>query len=238
MIDIHAHILPGLDDGPGSIDESLAICRIAASDGIKKIVATPHIYPGVYNNNRKGILDRVGQLNRVIIEEGIDLEILPGADIHLTRDIFSQLENGDCIGINNTCYLLIELPEILPVNCEDIVFRLRGEGYVPVISHPERNFDIQKNPDKLKKLIEMGALAQVTAMSLTGAFGYMIKRSARSLLKGNLAQIIATDAHSVDKRPPILSEAVRIAGKIIGKEEAYAMVYHTPMKILGVSDLS
>lgn len=235
MIDIHAHILPGMDDGPVSIEESLAICRMAAADGIKNIVATPHVYPGIYNNGRKKILDKVGQLNRLVKEEGIGLEILPGADIHLTPELFLQIENGDLMGINNTSYLLIELPEILPVRCAELIFDLKAKGYTPIISHPERNHDIQRNPDRLRRLIDMGALAQLTAMSLTGGFGYIAKRSARSLLEQGLIHIIATDTHSPDKRPPILSRAVKMAGRIVGEGVAYSMVYNTPMRIAGIS---
>lgn len=235
MIDLHAHILPGTDDGPKTVDESLEICRMAASDGIKKIVATPHVYPGIYDNQRQDILKKVARLNRLVREKGLDLEIMPGADIYFTPELFMHLDNEHYIGINNTNYLLIEFPQILPVNCDALVFNLKCKGYIPIISHPERNPDIQRNPDRLKRFIEMGALAQITAMSLTGAFGYMIKRSARSMLEQGLIHIIATDAHSIDKRPPILSKGVEIAGKIIGKDAAYSMVYDTPMRIAGIS---
>lgn len=235
MIDIHAHILPGMDDGPASIEESLAICRMAADDGIKKIVATPHIYDDLYKNNRDNILEKVKELNRLTKEEGIDIEILPGADIHFSPRFFHLLDSGYCIGINDSKYLLIEFSQVLPPNCEDLIFNLKAKGYIPIISHPERNFDIQRRPDGLNKLIEIGALAQLTAMSLTGGFGHTIKRSAHSLLNQGLIHIIATDTHSVDERPPILSEAFMTAKKAIGEEEAYNMVYHTPMKIIGES---
>ncbi len=235
MIDIHAHILPGMDDGPASIEESLEICRMAAADGIKNIVATPHINDDLYNNNRDNILEKVKELNRLTKEEGIDIEIMPGADIHFSPRFFHLLDNGYCIGINDSRYLLIEFSQVLPPNCEDLIFNLKAKGYTPIISHPERNHDIQRNPDRLRRLIDSGALAQLTAMSLTGGFGYIAKRSAKFLLEQGMIHIIATDAHSPDKRPPILSRAVRVAGRIVGEDVAYSMVCNTPMRIAGIS---
>lgn len=236
MIDLHSHILHGIDDGPKSMEESLAICRIAALDGIKKIVATPHIYPGVYNNNRENILKKVEQLNKLIREEGISLDVLPGADVYFTPLLFSHLNDEEYITINNTRYLLIEFPQVLPVKCEDLIFKLRAKDYIPIISHPERNFDLQRNPDRLRRLIELGAVAQLTAMSLTGGFGYRAKNCAEYLLIQDLIQVIATDAHSVDRRPPILSGAVKIGRKIIGDAAIYRMVFDNPMKIAGIKE--
>ena len=256
MIDLHNHILPGLDDGAEVLEESIEMCRISFRDGIRTIVATPHILPGIYENNRPTILAKVHELNEAIKKFGVrssgfgvknldtitqlpndsitELEILPGADIHFSFDLLQRYENGEMVAVNDLGrYLMVEFEfQGIPYKAEEALFQLLTKGIVPIISHPERNFEIGHNPKRYYEMIRMGCLGQVTAMSLTGEFGPEIRQIAEKLVKKRLIHIIASDAHSAGRRPPILSSGVKAAEKIVGKKEAQKMVTEYPQAIL------
>jgi len=256
MIDLHNHILPGLDDGAEVLEESIEMCRISFRDGIRTIVATPHILPGIYENNRPTILAKVHELNEAIKKFGVrssgfgvknldpmtqlpndsitELEILPGADIHFSFDLLQRYENGEIVAVNDLGrYLMVEFEfQGIPYKAEEALFQLLTKGIIPIISHPERNFEIGHNPKRYYEMIRMGCLGQVTAMSLTGEFGPEIRQIAEKLVKKRLIHIIASDAHSAGRRPPILSSGVKAAEKIVGKKEAQKMVTEYPQAIL------
>jgi protein-tyrosine phosphatase len=234
MIDLHAHILPGFDDGAVNMDEAIRMCRIAESDGISAIVATPHTGNGTYINRRDRILDGVSSLNVVLGKEGINVEVLPGADVHVRHDITGMLADGDATGINDkACYILIELPnDVIPPNLKDWIFSLKVKGITPIISHPERNLAVEKNMEELRTWVKLGALVQITAMSVTGEFGDPARKSAHRMLKENLAHVIATDAHSPVQRPPILSEARNVAAELIGRVAADNLVEAYPRMVI------
>jgi len=268
MIDLHNHILCGLDDGAKTIEESVEMCRISYQDGIKTIVATPHILPRIYKNDRSTILSKVQELNETIKKFGVEssafraknsnseirnpqspihldselrtpnpnlsFKILPGADVHFSSDILQRYERGEVVTVNDQGrYLLVEFAfQGIPYQAEEVLFRLMTGGIIPIISHPERNMEIGQNPKRYYEMIRMGCLGQVTAMSLTGDFGSGIKRIAEKLLSKRLIHIIASDAHSTDGRPPILSSGVRAAEKIVGKEEAQRMVNEYPQAVI------
>ena len=242
MIDLHAHILPQLDDGPVDWETSMEMCRIAWKDGIKKIIASPHIKDGVYYCDTETILNRVEKLNHKI--KGIlELEVLIGADVHFSSDLVDRVKRGEIPTINNKGYLLLELPfNSTPLNLEQIIFELRLIGIFPILTHPERNTVFQNNPHKISSLVYIGAYVQITAMSLTGGFGKKAMRCAEKLLASNLVHNIATDAHSPISRPPVLSPAVNKAKRIVGESAARMLVCDIPQKILqgeeiNVSDL-
>jgi protein-tyrosine phosphatase len=236
MIDLHNHILHGIDDGAGGLKESIEMCRISFRDGIRTIVATPHILPGIYENNRPTILSKVKELQSAIcnLQSAMELEILPGADIHFSFDLLQRYENGEVVAVNDQGrYLMVEFEsQGIPYKAEEAIFQLLTKGIVPIISHPERNFEIGHNPKRYYEMIRMGCLGQVTAMSLTGEFGPEIRQIAEKLLKKRLIHIIASDAHSVGRRPPILSSGVKAAEKIVGEKEAQKMVKEYPQAIL------
>ena len=234
MIDLHAHILPQLDDGAESLEESIEMCRISHKDGVRTIVATPHILEGIYPNHRRTILAKVQELNEAIRKCINAFRILPGADVHFSSDMLRLCEDGGIVTVNDKGqYLMVEFDyQGIPYHAEDVLFRLMTKGIIPIITHPERNFEIGQRPQRYGEMIRMGCLGQVTAMSLTGGFGSGVKQTAEKLLKSRLIHIIASDAHSVNGRPPILSPAVREAEKIVGKEEAQRMVTEYPQAIL------
>lgn len=236
VIDLHCHILPGMDDGPASQDESLGMARIAVKDGIHAVVATPHTLNGIYSNPLGKIIQKVESLQKTLFENNIDLLLNVGADVHLYPHLLDMIASGDAPTINDAGkFILLELPSltILEKEVKDVIFTLKLNGVTPIITHPERNAIIQHDPEILYEFIGMGALSQVTAMSLTGDFGMRVKHSSETLLKLRLAHIIASDAHSFDNRPPVLSHAVECAADILGNnEEAERMVTETPSAIL------
>jgi protein-tyrosine phosphatase len=249
MIDLHTHLLPGLDDGARSLEESIQMCWISYEDGVGTIVATPHTLNGLYLNDRDIILKKVEELKEAIKKFGVqsstrnlqsainsdsEFKILPGADVHLSEKTLSLLDEGKLMTVGDgKKYLFIEFPfQGIPYKAEEILFQLKSRGIIPIITHPERNLEIGQRPQRYYEMIRIGCLGQVTAMSLTGEFGARVREVSEKLLKKRLIHFIASDAHSPDRRPPILSEAVRAAERTVGKEEAWKMVTENPRSIL------
>jgi protein-tyrosine phosphatase len=238
MIDLHAHLLPGLDDGAKTLEESVQMCWISYKDGVRTIVGTPHTLNGLYLNDRETILAKVKELNEALNSElrtpNLELRILPGADVRLCEKTLLQLDQGKVMTISDgKKYLFLEFPsQGIPYQAEEIIFQIMTRGITPIITHPERNLEIGQRPQRYYKMIQMGCFGQVTAMSLTGEFGSKVRQIAERLLKNRLIHFIASDAHSIDGRPPILSKGVRAAAKIVGKEEAQKMVTKYPRAIL------
>ena len=239
MIDIHAHILPSIDDGPETIEESIELCKIAANDGIKKIVATPHSKDGVYEAKSDKILEAVDVLNLKLKENQIDIEILPGSETHIHEGLVESVESGMVLTINNSGkFILFELPFVfIPPGTEKFVFNLKANGIVPIIAHAERISAFQKNPELVGQLVKVGALVQVNALAQTGRAGPIEKECVELLLKNKWVHFIASDVHSLAGRPPILSKAVGNAAGIVGEEEARALVCHNPEQIINGLDI-
>ncbi len=239
MIDIHAHILPSIDDGPETIEESIELCKIAANDGIKKIVATPHSKDGVYEAKSDKILETVDVLNLKLKENQIDIEILPGSETHIHEGLVESVESGMVLTINNSGkFILFELPFVfMPPGTEKFVFNLKADGIVPIIAHAERISAFQKNPELVGQLVKVGALVQVNALALTGRAGPIEKECVELLLKNRWVHFIASDVHSLAGRPPILSKAVGNAAGIVGEEEAMTLVCHNPEQIINGLDI-
>jgi protein-tyrosine phosphatase len=239
MIDLHCHILPGLDDGAESMEESLRMCSMAADDGVKKIVATPHTMNGVYVNPTQVIRQAVGELNDLLVERQIPLEILPGADVHINPNLLGLIEQGLITTVNdNHRYLLLELPHhLVPPNFKNLIFELSLQGIIPILTHPERNSILQTDINLLYELVVQGILIQITTLSLTGEFGPRAESCCHSLLKYNLVHVVASDAHSSIVRPPLLSMAVEEAAKIIGETNALDLVAANPQAIIDGEDL-
>ena len=239
MIDLHSHILPGLDDGASTWEDSLQMARMAVEDGIRTIVATPHLYKSRRAergkiNLKAEVLAKISEFKERLAAEDIDLEILPGCDFPLNFESLQLLDDDQVYTINDgKRYLLLEFPDAaLPPASEDICFRLQSKGITPIITHPERHFIFSEMPKKLQRLLDLGCLAQVTASSLTGGFGRAVARVAREMMRQGYFQIMATDAHGTRGRPPLLRQALEKASSIVGKERALAMVTSIPEKII------
>jgi protein-tyrosine phosphatase len=239
MIDLHAHILPGLDDGARTWEESLEMARLAVADGITVMVATPHLYQGrsidpERINRKEVIMARLAQFREKLAAAGIPLEVLPGCDFPLGFEALHLLEQGSALTLNDTqCYLLLELPDTaLPPALDDICFQLQSRGLTPIITHPERHLLIQEKPSKLARLLDLGCLAQLTGSSLTGGFGRQVKKVARQMVKAGYIHLLATDTHSPRHRPPVLSPAVKELSRLVGPEQAQIMVTRRPQQII------
>ncbi len=227
MIDLHCHILPGIDDGPEDFSQSLEMAKIAAHDGITKIVATPHVSDN--NLSVAHVKELVGQLNLLLHQQNIQVEVLFGAEISSMLDL--SFSKG--FSINNTKYVLVDFPHMhLPITAREILFKLRALEYFPIIAHPERNWSIIKNPNLLLDLLEFGIFVQITAGSLTGEIGINAEQCARYILKQGVVDIIASDAHGTKYRKPVLSAGLKSAAKILGREKANALVKANPEAVI------
>jgi protein-tyrosine phosphatase len=236
MIDLHCHMLPGIDDGAPDLAVALAMARCAAADGITVTACTPHIYPGLYDNDRNGIARAVAELQQRLHDEGIPLTLTTGADTHLAPGLVEGIREGRIPTLNNTRYLLLEPPHhVAPPRFEESLFQLMAAGYVPVITHPERLSWIEHNYDMFAAVVRAGAWMQFTAGCLTGRFGKRPQYWAVRMLDERLVHILATDSHHIDRRPPLLAEGREAAGRRVGEEEALNLVDVRPRGILADS---
>lgn len=226
-------MLPGIDDGAPNLEVALAMARCAESDGITHVACTPHIYPGLYENHRDGIAAAITSLQATLNEEGIKLTLMIGADTHLTPDLLTDIRAGRIPTLNNTRYLLFEPPHhVAPPRLEEQVFNLLAAGIVPVVTHPERLSWIDTHYEVFGRLAHAGALMQITAGSVTGRFGRRPKYWAERMLDERQVHLLATDAHHIDKRPPLLAEARDAAALRLGEAEAVNLVLNRPRGII------
>ena len=233
MVDLHCHMLPGIDDGAPDLEVALAMARCAVADGIVVTACTPHIYPGLYENRREGIEAAIVAFQTHLDAESIPLRLVIGADTHLAPDLLDGIRGGRIPTLNNGRYLLLEPPHhVAPPRFEDSVFQLMSAGIVPVITHPERLSWIESHYEIFVRLAERGAFMQLTAGSLTGRFGRRPKYWADRMLDEGRVHLLATDAHHSSKRPPLLAEGQEAAASRIGEEQAFHLVVTRPRGIL------
>jgi protein-tyrosine phosphatase len=209
MIDLHFHCLPGIDDGPRSWEDAVALCRKAASEGTTTIVATPHVLHESWANEDPAERDRlIVCLNALL---GGVPAIVPGCEVAFAADLVKLWERGAAgplVGLNRQLALLIELPNYgVPAGIEAVFHELLVMNVTPVIAHPERNAELVKRPERLKALVDRGALTQITAAALLGEMGRRAEAAVQSLFRRGLVHLVASDAHSLDRRPPRLAAA-------------------------------
>jgi protein-tyrosine phosphatase len=229
VIDLHTHILPGLDHGARDWEEAVAMGRIAAADGVTVIAATPHVNE-VYPNAQGPVREAVAELRLRLAAAGVDLAVVVGGDYHIRPDL--GRENVVTLGDNGR-YFLLELPShVLPPRVDAFVGGLVARGLVPIVTHPERCLVLQHNRRRLEPLLEKGAIAQITAGSLLGHFGAPAAACAREYLTRGWVHLLASDAHWADERPPGLSEGVRAAARLVGEAAARALVVDNPGAVL------
>jgi protein-tyrosine phosphatase len=233
VIDLHCHLLPGIDDGSKDLGMSLAMARMYVADGVTHLACTPHIMPGVWQNRGDDIRVAVDKLQQVLIAEGIGLHIFPGADNHVVPDFVAGLKEGRLLTLANSRYVLVEPPHhVAPPRLEEFFFSILVAGYVPILTHPERLTWIEDHYAIIKKLVEAGVWMQITAGSLAGRFGRRPKSWGYRMLQDGLVHILATDAHDPERRPPLLSEGWELVRDVVGAEEAERLVLHRPFAIL------
>lgn len=233
MIEIHCHILPSIDDGAATLDDSFQMAKEAADQGIKKIVATPHHKNGHFDNFGQEIIGAVTYLNGKLQEQGIPIEILPGQETRVYGEMVEDLQKGEVLPIVGTRYVLVEFPHNhVPNYARQLLFDLQIAGYIPIIVHPERNSELQENPDKLYRMVKSGALTQVTAGSVLGKTGRRVQQFTDQIIEANLTHFISSDAHDVKKRSFHLRDAYSYVRKQYGKALAYQLTENSELLIL------
>lgn len=225
MIDLHCHILPGIDDGAEDLEASLAMAKAAIKQGITHILCTPHHNNGRYENEKASIISAVTTLQAALDQRNLPLTLLEGQEVRVTGELITSLQQDQLLFTDITdTYLLLEFPTMdVPAFSESLFFELRGLGKIPVIVHPERNVIFREDPNRLLPFLEMGCHAQLTAPSIVGVFGKKIQKVAKEMVAHNLVQMVASDAHGVDKRAFYLKEAYEEIEKDWGKEKVLQM---------------
>lgn len=211
MIDIHSHVLPGIDDGAKEIDMTLKMLQIALDKGTTKIVATPHYRTGYFENNYEDIKKSVNEVNVVVKGKGMDIQVVLGQEIFLDNYTIERYKEGIIGCIENTQYMLVELPmDTMPKNTLDIIYELKVRGVKPIIAHPERYNYIVEKTSLINDFIEEGCLFQINSGSITGLFGKKVEKAARTLIEHGICNFIASDAHSTGRRCPGVKEGLQI----------------------------
>jgi len=238
MIDLHCHLLPAVDDGPQTLEESIAMARAAYQDGVRTIMVTPHaldweqVHPG--QDARESVAREVRALETALHQAGIPLTLVAGMEVHYDLDLETRLRSGRARPLGQGRYVLVELPFLqYSLHLEQVMFRLQLQGWKPLLSHPERYVYYQQSPDLLVPLVERGVLVQVTVDSLLGETGQPARETAQRLLRRGLVHCLASDGHTAGgPRAPLLSPGVRAAARVVGLRRAQAMVTEVPERIL------
>ncbi len=236
MIDIHCHLLPGIDDGPDTLEQALELARIAVANGITHSVLTPHIHPGRWENSRDVISQACQAFRQALAEQDIPLQLGYAAEVRLSPEVLELVEteqipfHGEVAGEK---IMLLELPHShVPPGSDNLVRWLIDNGIRPMIAHPERNKGIMRDIDKIKPFVELGCLFQLTAGSVAGNFGEPARQTAEQLLKMGCVTLLASDAHNSQARPPRLDQGRDAVAAILDAEQAQAMVNERPWSLV------
>jgi protein-tyrosine phosphatase len=231
--DLHCHLLPGIDDGPRNWEASLALARLAAAEGIHTIVATPHQLGRYEGNTREHILELTMEAQDRISKAGLELSILPGADVRIQENLEQLVRERRVVTLaDRHVHLLLELPhgQVLPL--ANLIHQLNRQGVDCILSHPERNDHLQQNPEVLRPWVQQGCLVQVTSGSITGQFGPKARALCRWLFRENMVHVVATDAHDVTHRPPLLRQAYRTVCRWAGVARARKVFVENPNAVV------
>jgi protein-tyrosine phosphatase len=233
MIDLHCHILPGIDDGASDVSVSLAMAKASVSQGITTVACTPHILPGLYHNSGPQIRLAAAQLQEILDQAEVPLRLTTGADAHITPDFIAGLRSGRLLSLADSRYVLVEPPHhTAPPQLEEFFFKLVVAGYVPILTHPERLSWVPARYEAIKRLVGAGVWMQITAGSLAGAFGRTALYWAHRMLDEGCVHLLASDAHDTTQRPQNLAAGYECAAKRVGVEEAQRLVLTRPSAVL------
>jgi len=238
MIDIHSHILPGVDDGAKTLEDALQLLRMAVADGVTTQVLTPHIRPTRYINDPRHIRAVFSEFVQTVREHDIPINLHLSAEVRIGPEVMMLLQRDDFPWLGSwegKRAFLLEFPfQNIPFGSLNLVEWLIDRDILPIIAHPERNREIQQNMEKLVPFIEAGCITQLTGASLSGKFGQEAKQSATDLLQAGHVTVMATDTHNATHRPPDLKSSLEMAAEIIGEEKAYTLVYDVPAQLLNL----
>ena len=233
MIDLHCHLLPGIDDGASDLSVALAMARISVEDGVTVSACTPHIMPGYYDNAGPEIRAAIVSLQAALDEAGITLKLVCGADVHMVTDLVSGLRSGRILSLNDSRYFLFEPPHhVAPPRLEEAVFDVMAAGYQPLVTHPERLSWIESHYPIMVRLAHAGAWMQITAGSVIGRFGRRPQYWAERMVDEGLVHVLASDAHNLRGRAPGLSRARDAIAERLGEAAANDMVMARPQAVL------
>lgn len=232
MFDLHNHILAGIDDGSRDMAESLELLRLAQQQGISHMLATPHINPGRYDNSAAGIHQALKQLKQAVTEQNIAINIAAAAEVRISSELLALVEQGKLPFIGQyqgQNVVLLELPHShIPPGSDKLLAWLGRKNITVMLAHPERNRDLLAEPEKIKQFIKAGCLFQLTAGALDGDMGPEVMVLARHWLAQGLYHIIASDTHSVKRRPPKLAQAFEYVKQSLGEEQAQELCVNHP----------
>lgn len=232
FVDIHCHLLPELDDGASSWEETLEMARLAIEDGISTIVATPHQLGSYAQNTGAVIRRRTDQLQKLLRRRSLPLRVLPGADVRIEPDMISKVRSGEVLTLaDRGRHVLLELPHEVYLPLDGVLAKLRAAGLAGILSHPERNRGILAQPHVLEPLVEAGCLMQVTAGALLGRFGPQSEKLSRWLVEQGLVHFVSTDAHGASSRRPLLREAFQCVAQIAGQRTAVDVCCQNPARV-------
>lgn len=219
MFDLHCHILPGVDDGAQTMQDSLDMARLAVEEGITHILVTPHHMNRNWMNDKHSVIELMKEVQNEIDNEYIPLTLFPGQEVRLYGEILEDIEKNKILFVDETHqYVLIEFPtSTIPSFSERLFYELQASGKTPIIVHPERNRFFQEQPNKLKSFVDKGALAQLTAASYTGELGKKIRKLSKQLIEANLVHFIASDAHNTTNRAFHMKTAYDLLAKEYGR---------------------
>lgn len=227
MIDFHSHIIYGVDDGSISIENSLEILKKAQNVGFNKIILTPHYMKDYYEFAKEDIKERLEQLNKICMQNNIDIQLYQANEIYICNDILELINNESACSINNSKYVLFELPmNQEPLNLLEVIYSLKQNGYIPVIAHPERYIYIQKDPNKLIELIENGVLFQTNYGSIIGQYGKEVKITAELLIKNNFIHFLGTDVHRSGQIYEDMPIVIKELNKLINNEKIQNLTHN------------
>ncbi len=235
MIDIHSHIIPGIDDGARDEADALSLLRLAEENGTTRMVLTPHIHLGRFNNNQAIINDGLSKLKIAAENAKIKVDLAAAAEVRIDAEIMFWIEQDKLPFLgeyDGQKFLLLELPHShVPSGCGNLIKWLTQRDIATVIAHPERNRDILRAPEKIIEFQRLGCLFQLTASSLTGGFRENSQLLSEKLLKDGVIDIVASDGHNIKRRPPLLKDAYQKVCKLLSEKEAQRLFYQTPYNI-------
>lgn len=237
MIEIHAHLLPGLDDGPETIEEALDLARAFLEQGVVHVVATPHVFPGRFDNSIAQIQQSLSEFEQVLAAHGLPLSLSVAGEVRLSEQVITLFNEealpflGELDGYKT---LLLEMPDgQIPMGTDKLVAWLLARGVRPVIAHPERNRAVRDNPKLALDLVQQGCALQLTAGALMGQFGAKVQQAAEFLVAENAAAAVASDAHNITNRAPCMRHAHDWLCQRFNQDLADQLTHHGPAALAG-----
>lgn len=235
MIDLHAHLIPGIDDGAVDAEESVALLEIAQQQGVSHIVCTPHWQPGRFDNDRVRIMSGLACLQSASEQAGVSIELRAACEVRVCAELMPALEKQDLLflgAIDSERVILLEFPHShIPPGSDRLMKWLRKQSIIPMIAHPERNRELQKHPAMIRPLQQAGCMFQLTAAALLGDMGETAQALSEKWLKEELFDIVASDTHSVKRRPPKMQDAFARISQLHSEQYAQRLMVTTPGQI-------